>query len=121
MTTPRGVARDLYDDVVRQRDAAVAQLYTLQAKYTELSERAMGLKAQEMGAAHASTFAAADPFVGLGPKTQLAVEMIAQGDPELRNNQLRMAAMLISAGQSEGLEGDELDAEVAKKIAGGDQ
>lgn len=117
------VPREFYDDVVRQRDAALERARIAEERLAELTDRAMSLKAHELSAPVTAPARESDPFTMLGPKTQLAIDDFAQGDAELRNRLINSAMLLSSATQVDepDLDTTELDALVAEKIREGDR
>lgn len=109
-SVPETVVARFLDALERERERSHA--VTLEA---------LAIKRHEMQMPPAGWAPPPDPFDVLGPKTQAAIEDFANGDRELRARLIGTATNL-RAGLSLGeLDGEDLDEEVANRIAEGDQ
>jgi hypothetical protein len=88
------VAREFYDDAIRQRDAAMLRGDRAEERLAKVVDELAALKRHDVGAAPAGSAESYDPMDSLGPRTQLAIEEFAQGDPELRNRLIATAGAL---------------------------
>lgn len=106
---PQGIVDRFLDVLEKERERSHA-----------LALEALAIKRHEMQMPPAGWAPPPDPFDVLGPKTQAAIEDFANGDRELRARLIGTATNL-RAGLSLGdLDGEDLDTEVANRIAEGD-
>lgn len=94
----------------------------LQSKYDALVAQVIDFKRHEVGMSPTAFDASLlDPMNSLGPKTQLAVDEFAAGDPEMKKYLVGRAHLESSAlrGQSDDM--DAIDTAVAQKVRQGDR
>jgi hypothetical protein len=116
------VPREWYDEMKAQRDAAIADRRVAEERYTSLVSQFVDLKRQEWNLSpQGFDISKLSPMSALGPKTQLAVEEFAAGDPELRARLINTATAEVMARRAQEMPEDEIDAEVATLIHEGDQ
>lgn len=81
---------------------------------------ALAIKRHELAMVPAGWTPPKDPYEALGRRTQAAIEEFAQNDAELRRRLIGSATNLAAALALGDLEGEALDAEVARRIYEGD-
>lgn len=120
MTTPKGVAREFYDDAIRQRDAAIARACVAEDRLADLVKELAALKRHDIAAPFAGPIPSRDPGDALGPHTRWAIEESAGGDAELQLRLTSSALMLVATEKGDYPDADALDRHVASLIAAGD-
>lgn len=113
------LARDRHDRLWTDHTAAIA---AHAARYEALALQVVELKRAEAGLPPAAFDASLlDPMNSLGPKTQLAIDEFAGGDPEMKKYLVNRAHLELAAmrGQTDDMEA--IDKDLAAKIRRGDQ
>ena len=116
------VPREMYEDMRAQRDQALVDRRAIEVRYSALVSQTLDIKRHEMGMVPTGFDAArSDPTTLLGPKTNLAIDNFAGGDPELRRLLITRAIYETqSASSGDGADGDAVDTHVAQLITAGD-
>lgn len=113
------VPRESYDLLKGQLDVANHRADQAEARYAALVEQMLAFKRHEMAMMPAGFDPAqADPWNAVGGKTQLAVEEMGGGDPELEKYLKGQA--LLAWKQYADLPDTERDRKVAAEIRAGD-
>lgn len=113
------VSRESYDLLKAQLDVAIADRRAADARYEALVTQMLNFKRHELAMMPAGFDPAqADPWNSIGPKTQLAVEETAGGDPELERYLKGQA--LLAWKQYGDLSPEDRDVKVAQEIKDGD-
>jgi len=116
------VPREWYDEMKAQRNAAIAERHAAEERYASLVSQFVDLKRQEWNLSpQGFDISKLSPMAGLGPRTQLAIEEFAAGDPELRARLINTGTAEAMARRAQGMPEDEIDAEVGTLIQEGDQ
>lgn len=115
----------LFGDSAPMVPASVVEqfLAAMEAERTrshEVVKEALALKRHDLQMPPAGWTPGADPMELLGPKTQLAIEEFAAGDPQARRYLIGRATILAAAHKAQGHEPDEADADVAETIQAGE-
>ena len=103
--------------------AAHAEAYAaLEARYAALVAQVVDLKRHDAGLPPAAFDATLlDPMNSLGPKTQLAVDEFAAGDPEMRKWLVARAHLEQAALRGQSNDMEQIDEDVAAMVRRGDQ
>jgi hypothetical protein len=114
----RSVPISFHADAMKHLSAA---LESAQASVRALSAEIASLKRHEVGLMPRDFTPPTDPIESLGPKTQLAVEEFAAGDPSIRSYLIGRAALEQAALRASVTDAGELDRQLAAMITDGDQ
>jgi hypothetical protein len=113
------VPRESYDLLKGQLEVAIADRQAAEARYAALVDQMVQMKRHEYSMMPAGFDPnQADPWNSIGPKTQLAVEEVSAGDPELEQH--NRAQALLAWKQYADLSPEERDQKVAREIRDGD-
>lgn len=118
----RALTRRIHDNLTEQIAVLLQSRADAEKRYEALALQVVDLKRAEAGLPPAAFDATLlDPMNSLGPKTQLAVDEFAAGDPEMKKYLVGRAHLELAAlrGQNDDMEA--IDKELADKIRRGDQ